>query len=378
MEPAAMAPSTAERARVARIAFLDDDHVMRLTRTILTAQGGDDEQWLRSFFAPERVDVDELIELGAGLRRRDGATVALAPGDGTAAGIEDANVLLFRRGRVTRELLSACPGVQLIQRLGEDPSGIDLAAAAERGIEVSCLSRRTLRHASEHVMALMLALVKQLLPADRAVRAGVGADTARPGVDGSAYNWIGLSGLAGLDGRTLGLVGCGEIGGLVARRAAAFGMRVLYNDAFRLSPAREQALGVDFRSLEALLEESDIVSVHVPGTPANAHLIGATEIARMRPDAWLINTSRGTVVDEDALYVALVEQRLAGAGLDVHDPEPRLASDRFCHLENVVLTPHVSGGSRLSVLAEIGQMYDNVRAVLAGGRAIHDRVEPAA
>jgi phosphoglycerate dehydrogenase-like enzyme len=151
-------------------------------------------------------------------------------------------------------------------------------------------------------------------------------------------------------------------------------MRVLYTDPVRLSPAREDALGVEFRSIGALLEEVDIVSVHVPGTPENAHLIGPGEIAAMRPGAWLINTSRGTVVDEGALYAALADKRLAGAGLDVHDPEPRLPSSRFCQLDNVVLTPHISGGSRKVVLREIGQMYDNVRAVLAGGHAVHGRV----
>jgi phosphoglycerate dehydrogenase-like enzyme len=371
-----MAPSTAQGSRVSQIAFLDDDHVMRLARMILSARGSEQEQWLRSFFAPEPIDLDALLELGAGLCRHDGATVALALDKGAVDRLDDANVVMFRRGRVTRDLLSAFPDLRLVQRLGEDSSSIDLEAAAERGIEVSCLPRRTLRHAAEHVIALMLALVKRLLDADHAVRAGVGVASARRGVDGSAYNWAGLTDLGGLDGRTLGLVGCGEIGSYVAQRATGFGMRVLYTDRVRLSPAREEALGVEFRSINALLKEADIVSVHVPGTSDNAHLIGSSEIARMRPGAWLVNTSRGTVIDEDALYVALVEGRLAGAGLDVHDPEPRPPSDRFCQLDNVVLTPHISGGSRKAVLSEIGQMYDNIRAVLAGGHATHGRIQP--
>ena len=360
----------------ARIAFLDDDHVMKLARLLLAAEGDEDERWIRTFFAPEPLDLDAALALGSGLRRRDGASVALASGgEGSDAARAGANVLMFRRGRVTRELLDACPDVRLVQRLGADPGGIDVAAAAERGIEVSCLPRRTLAFAAEHAMALMLALAKRLVSADRAVRAGVGADEPRRGDDGSAYNWAGLE-VDGLIGRTLGLVGCGEIGGLVARRAAAFGMRVLYADTNALSPAREQALGVERRSLAELFEEADVVSVHVPGVPANAGLVGAAELARMRPGAWLVNTSRGTVVDEDALYAALAGGRLAGAGLDVHAQEPRPPSDRFCQLENVVLTPHVSGGSRKGVLFEIGQLYENLRAVLAGGRALHGRVEP--
>jgi phosphoglycerate dehydrogenase-like enzyme len=374
-----MAPGTEKRTRVARIAFLDDDHVMKLARLMLSADGDDDEQWIRTFFAPEPLDMGAVLGLGAGLRRRDGASVELASGgEGAARVRERANVLTFRRATVTRELLEACPDVRLIQRLGEDPGGIDVEAAAEQGIEVSCLPRRTLAYAAEHTMALMLAVAKRLVPADRAVRAGVGLDRPRRGDDGSAYNWIGLADIGGLVGGTLGLVGCGEIGGLVARRATAFGMRMLYTDAIRMAPARERALGVEFRSLEELLAEADVVSVHVPGTPGNAGLIGAAEIATMRRGACLVNTSRGTVVDEDALYTALVERRLAGAGLDVHAQEPRPPSDRFCRLDNVVLTPHVSGGSRQGVLLEIGQMYDNVRSVLGGGLALHGRVDPVA
>jgi phosphoglycerate dehydrogenase-like enzyme len=356
---------------VTRITFLDDDHVMRLARLMLSADGGADERWLRAFFEPEPIDLGMLLALGAGLRRVDGVEVELAVPDGSVAG---SSALVFRRGRVTREVIEACPDLRLVQRLGVDASCIDLDAARARGVEVSCLPRRTLRSTAEHVLLLMLALSKRLLAADRAVRAGERGLPQPPSDDGVAHNWAGLSDVGGLAGRTLGIVGLGEVGTLVARLARAFEMRVLYSNRTRLQCDREARLAVEFRPLDGLLAESDFVSVHVPGTPANEQLIGAAEIRRMGPGAFLINTSRGRIVDEDALYDALVEERLAGAALDVHRREPRPAADRFCRLENVILTPHVGGGSRLGVVDEVAAMFDNVRAVLAGQRAPHGRV----
>lgn len=321
-----------------RIAFLDDDHVIALARRILSRSEPDR---VRAFFAPEVVDVEALFSLSDGLH--DSALVAP----------EEAEAIVFRRGRVPRALIEAAPDLRLIQRLGESPAGIDLQAARECGVEVSCLPRRTLRLTAEHAVLLMLALSRRLLQADRAVRTG----PAPPATGGVAYNWPGLDGIGGLAGRTLGIVGLGEVGALVARRAAAFEMTVRYFNR----AARD--LGYERRSLAALLEESDIVSLHVPGTAENERLIGAAELARMKPGALLVNTSRGRIVDEDALYEALVSGHLGGAGLDVHAFEPRPPDDRFCVLDNVVLTPHIGGGSRRNTLAELTQIYDNLRRV---------------
>jgi phosphoglycerate dehydrogenase-like enzyme len=366
-----MGPAPSGEMGGLRIAFLDDDHVMKLTRLMLSAGDRAEEEWLRGFFTPEPVDVPRLLELGAGLRRADGAEVVLVD-PRRPQSVAGSTVLVFRRGRVTAETMDACPDLRLIQRLGEDASSVDLDAARERGIEVSCLPRRSLHHAAEHAVMLMLALSKRLLVADRAVR------TVEPGAasssDGVAYNWVGLTGIGGLAGRTLGIVGLGEVGVHLATRAHALGMRLLYADRRRLAPDREEALHVELRSLDELLEGSDYVSLHVPGTGANERLIGAPQLARMRPRAYLVNTSRGPVVDEDALYEALVERRIAGAGLDVHAHEPRPAADRFCRLDNVILTPHVSGGSRLDTVAEVEAMFDNVRAVLAGQPPPHGGV----
>jgi phosphoglycerate dehydrogenase-like enzyme len=362
--------SAPEPAGEPRIVFLDDDHVIKLARLLLSSSGPEDERWVGGFFAPEQVDVGGLLELGAGLRYRDGVAIELAGPSGPPVGT---SIIAFRRGAVGAETIGNCPDLRLIQRLGEDCDPIDRGAAAALGVEVSCLPRRTLRHTADHAMALILALAKRLLAADRAVRAGVGADGGSA-LGEVAYNWAGLDGVGGLTGRRLGIVGFGEVGRLLAARARGFEMRVLYTSPLRLSATRERQLGVEFVALEQLLERSEFVSLHVPGTAANRGLIGAAEIARMAPGAFLVNTSRGSVVDEDALYDALLSGRLAGAGLDVHASEPRPASDRFCGLENVILTPHVSGGSRRGVLAEIASMFDNFRSVLAGSPPIHGRV----
>jgi phosphoglycerate dehydrogenase-like enzyme len=181
-------------------------------------------------------------------------------------------------------------------------------------------------------------------------------------------------GLGGLHGRSLGIVGLGEVGRLVAARARAFEMVVSYSGR-RLTQEEETALGVEHRPLPDLLAGCDVVTLHVPGIVA-APVLGRAEVAAMRPGALLVNTGRGRLVDEDALYVALVTGHLAGAGLDVHASEPRPRNDRFCRLDSVVLTPHIAGGSRLEVLDEVRSVFENVRSVAAGAVPPHGRVAP--
>jgi phosphoglycerate dehydrogenase-like enzyme len=353
---------------MSNIVFLDDDHVVKVARTLMQDPSASQEDHLRAFFAPEVVDVEASRALARGLLPRDGVRSGLA----ADVGLETASAIVFRRGRIDDKLLGASPSLRLVQRLGAGSDGIDLAAAARRGIQVSCLPRPTLMLAAEHTMALMLALAKRVVFADSAIRSDSSSTVAGNSGD-IAYNWLGLDGIRSLYGLTLGIVGMGEIGRLVSERARGFGMRVVYTDRQRLDPALEEQLCVAWRDMPQLLQDSDVVSVHVPNTADNRRLIDRDAIGRMRKDAFLLNTSRGALVDEDALYDALIEGRLAGAGLDVHEREPR-APDRFCKLGNVVLTPHIAGGSRLAVLREIGAIFDNVRAALAGEPVPHARI----
>jgi len=314
------------RAMAPRILFLDDDPVIRVLRMVLS--DAEHDPWIRDYFAPEKVDASRLVKAAKGLRRSDGAVIGLAS-DGK---FEDATAVLFRRGEVNRELLVRHPNLKLIQRLGERSQDIDLEAAAERGIRVSCLPRRTLHYTAEHGILLMLALAKRLLASDGAVREGATAAAGLGDLGGVVYNWAGMD-ASGLYGKTLGIVGMGEVGLLTARLARAFGMTNI---------------------------------------PENAGFANRSFFAAMRPSAFFINTSRGRLVDEDALYEALKAGTIAGAGLDVHAVEPRPAGERFGALQNVVLTPHVAGGARSGLLDEFEVVIRNCHAVLRGEPALHE------
>lgn len=350
---------------MALVLFLDDDHVLKLMRFAMAGPSQVPETWVRAFFSPEPSDPEQVYGRGAGLHPEDGVVVL---GEGTRVYDSPAEVeiLITRRGPVTSTVLEHFPKLRLIQRLGERAEGIDLGAAAARGVAVSCLPRRSLIYTAEHSILMMLALSKRLLEADSAVRTGAWDRSVTPPADRVSYNWVGLSGLSGLFGRRLGIIGLGEVGTIVARLSRALGMEVVYANRTRFTPEREECLGVRFASREKLLASSDFVSVNASNLPQNRGMIDAGVLASMKPGAFLINTSRGALVDDDALYGALTSGHLGGAGLDVHAQEPRLPEDRFCRLPNVVLTPHIAGGSRLGLLDELGDMLDNCRAALRG------------
>lgn len=347
-----------------RILFLDDDPVVRVLRMVLS--NAERDPWLHDYFAPEEVNFAPLIAAAAGLRRSDGAVIGLG------ADFEDATAIIFRRGAIDAALLARHPRLQLIQRLGERPEGIDLAAARAGGVRVSCLPRPTLNYTAEHVILLMLALAKQLLAADRAVREGSPDAAKAAGVEGSAYNWVGLPGATGLHGKTLGIVGLGEVGTLVARLARAFGMNVLYTKRRPAAPEVETAVGAKFAPLQELLGRSDHVSLNASNVPENSGLANAAFFSAMRPSAFFINTSRGRLVNEDDLYIALTKGIIAGAALDVHAVEPRPARDRFAALSNVILTPHVGGGAKSGLLDEFAVIARNCRAAFAAEPLRHE------
>jgi phosphoglycerate dehydrogenase-like enzyme len=351
------------------ITFLDHDHILRLVELGLGGPGVD-EAWGRALFAPDELDVDALRETARGLRVGDG-TVVRTTAPPTPENVAGSTILVTRRGAVTADMIDACPGLKLIQRLGERQDGIDMAAARARGVAVSCLPRPSMAYTAEHALLLMLALAKKLFASDRLVRQG-GWDAGKvEPADNVAYNWAGVPDVGGLYGRALGIVGLGEVGTLLARRATPCGMRVAYTARRRLSDAREADIGVTYVSLDELLLASDFIVVAAANVPENDKLIGASALARMKPTAYLVNISRGRLVDEDALYDALTSGRIAGAGLDVHRIEPRKPGDRFAALDNVILTPHLAGGSRKRVLEEVRQIYENCRAALSGKAIQH-------
>lgn len=347
------------------VAFLERDHVLDLARLALDRADGERGRAIEAFFLPERVPAAALLDLAAPLPE-----VGLIHTLDTTASLDEVTALFVRRAAVPGDLVRRLPGLRLIQRLGESTDGIDLDAIARAGVELSCLPRQTLVQVAEHVVLLALALLRRLAAAP-----GVIARFAPGKIDQVSYNWGGITPIETLQGKTFGIVGMGEIGRLLAPRAKAFGATVLYDKRTRLAEAEEERLGVRHVSRAELLARSDVVSMHYPPTRENHRIADAHFFGAMRPGAMFINTARGALVNEAALAAALASGHLAGAALDVHAREPRGGMSPFQAGTNVILTPHVAGGSRAQVLPEIGAMLDNLHRVLRGELPAAGRID---
>jgi phosphoglycerate dehydrogenase-like enzyme len=248
----------------------------------------------------------------------------------------------------------AAPRLRLVQLLTAGYDNVDLAAARRAKVPVANNGGANAISVSEHAVMLMLTVARRVIWQHGSVSAGRWRGN---GPSPRMYE---------LFGKTLGIVGLGTIGKKVARLAQAFRMRVEYYDVARLSEDAEDALGVRFRLLNEVLGNADVVSLHVPLNDSTRGLIGEGELARMKPSAILINTSRGPVVDEAALCRALADGRLFGAGLDVFDPEPPLADNPLLKLDNVVLTAHFAGPTWDNHVARFRNAFDNVQRVARG------------
>jgi len=247
----------------------------------------------------------------------------------------------FLTDRVDAELMDAAGGLRVIANCAVGYDNIDVASATERGIQVSNTPGVLTDATADLAWALLLAVARKVVQADRHVR------------EGAFHGWGPMDFLgADLAGTTLGILGMGRIGQATARRALGFSMRVLYTSASnravslwgKARPEPDFDFGPHPVSLDTLLSEADFLSIHVPLTPATAGIIGRDELERMKSSAILINTSRGRVVDESALVRALRSGRIAGAGLDVYEAEPVLAQG-LTELDNVVLLPHIGSAS---------------------------------
>jgi phosphoglycerate dehydrogenase-like enzyme len=246
----------------------------------------------------------------------------------------------------------AAPGLKLVQLMSAGYEHVDLGLAASFGVPVATFGDAMAAVVAEHTLLLILALYRRLLQMDAAVRSGAWR-TNEPV-------------LRELRGKRVGLIGFGHIGRAVASRLRAFEAEVSYYSRSRLSTDLETSLGVTFLPLDDLLRTSDIVSLHVPLSRATRGLIGARELALMQRHALLINTARGPVVDQSALTAALREERLAGAGLDVLDPEPPAVDDPLLTFPNVVFTPHNAGGSEEVWPRIVRTCFANVERVARG------------
>ncbi len=235
--------------------------------------------------------------------------------------------------RIDEEVLDRAPNLKMIANLAVGYDNIDVPAATVRGIPVSNTPGVLTDATADITFALILSTTRRVVEGDRKTRAGEFRFWA-------PLHFLGRE----VSGKTLGIIGMGRIGRAVAKRAKGFDMQLLYHSRRRLEVFEEKELGVVYADFNDLLEQSDFVSLHVPLTDKTHHLIGLRELRTMKPSAYLINTSRGPVVDEEALVEVLREGKIGGAGLDVYENEPALTPG-LTALSNVVLLPHVGSAT---------------------------------
>lgn len=275
---------------------------------------------------------------------------------GLAAALPWAEAIWHVLKPLTAAHIAAAPGLRLIQKIGVGVNTIDLDAAKAQGVAVCNLPGTNSRAVAELTLLLMLGALRRVAHFDAETRAGRGWAQPPEVQDG----------LFELGGRTVGLVGYGAVPAILAPVLRALGCRVLY-----AARAEKPGAAGEFRPLQALLAESDVVSLHVPETPQTRGMIGAAAIARMKPGAVLVNTARGGLVDQAALAAALRSGRLAAAGLDVFAQEPADATEPLFALPNVVVTPHVAWLTTGTFERSFDIAAENVRRLGAGEALLH-------
>jgi len=253
----------------------------------------------------------------------------------------------------------SAPKLKLIQLLSAGYDRVDIEAARRAGVPVCNNGGANAIAVAEHAIMLMLAVCRRLTWQHSMTASG-----RWRGNDVASVR------LYELHGRTLGIIGLGNIGKKVARLAQAFGLAVQYFDILRLTEDAADALGVRFRLFDEVLRTSDIVSLHVPLTPQTRHMMGAAQFKKMKPTAYLINTCRGPVVDEKALIEALGNGTIAGAGIDVFDQEPPPSDNPLFSMANVTVTPHFAGPTWDNQYARFRNAFDNVQRVARGEKPL--------
>ncbi len=246
--------------------------------------------------------------------------------------VADLDALIVRSAtKVRKEMIDAAKNLKAIGRAGVGLDNIDVEYAKSKGIKVINTPGATSISVAELTIGLLLGVMRKITYADREMRKGAWPKKKCKGIE--------------MYGKTLGIIGIGRIGREVAKRARAFGMRVIYYDVYRPDEATERDLGIEFRELDSLISEADVITLHVPLVPATKHMINRERIEKMKDGAIIINAARGGIVDEDALYEALKSGKLYGAALDVYENEP-LKESKLFELDNVVLTPHIGAQAK--------------------------------
>jgi phosphoglycerate dehydrogenase-like enzyme len=265
-----------------------------------------------------------------------------------------ADILLPGFAAVTADMLARSPRVRMIHKWGIGIDAIDLDAVRRHGVALAITTGANAGPVAELAIALMLAVYRRIPYVNRAMREG---RWPTPEMRETCYQ---------ITGKTVGLMGFGHIGRMLARRLRGFDAQVLYFDTRPADAGTEQELQARYVPMDELLARSDILSLHAPLVPQTAHFINARTIAAMKDGAVLINTARGGLVDEVALYQALVGGKLRGAGLDAFDPEPPAPDSPLLSLDQVVVTPHAGGGVFDNVAPVARHAFGNILRFLRG------------
>ncbi|MGD0159312.1 MAG: hydroxyacid dehydrogenase [Candidatus Bathyarchaeia archaeon] len=300
--------------------------------------------------------IEPVDNAGLDILRKVG-TVIIASGTSEESLIKeakDADAIVVRLAKITGRIIENTDRLKVIARTGVGVDNIDVAAATKKRVMVVNLPVMNTDSVAEHALCLILAMAKNLIEFDREVRKG---------------NWGIRDRLLpkniDLIDKTLGIVGLGTIGIAVARKAKGLNMRVLYQSRRRKADL-EKELGIEYTDLPTLLKEADFITVHIALSKETERMFGEKEFKTMKKTAYFINTSRGGVVDQKALYSALEDGRIAGAALDVFEEEPIKATDPILKLQNLIVTPHVAGHTRDSRIKMIVVLAEDVVRALNG------------
>lgn len=279
---------------------------------------------------------------------------ATLPDDAKIKLVQDADFLILFPGYLREPVLRAAQKVKLIQLVSVGFDRMDLKLCRELGIPVANNGGANALDVAEHTLALILAFYRRLVEMNTNVRTG-----QWNAIDSGATTYC-------IDGKTVGIVGLGQIGRRVARLLGAFGARLLYYDPYPPAPSIAHDLKAHQVTLEELFQQSDIITLHIPLNEATHHLVNEPLLALMKPNALLVNTCRGPVVDEAALTAVLRERRIAGAALDVLAQEPPAPNNPLLQLDNVLFTPHTAGVTRDTWPRRGKFIFENLQRVWAG------------
>jgi phosphoglycerate dehydrogenase-like enzyme len=356
------------------IVVIEDDRFLRLAAVVLDpTTSAERYAAFADFFAHDEPDFAGYcarVRKSAGSLFPAEVRLVATPAELTAA-LAGAKGLIVESLEVGRDELAAAPQLSVVQKYGAMPRNIDAQACAARGVKILTIARRANVACAEVALALMLMLAKKL---NRLAGRISIEELAEEGYPYRPFdrrhtpnaNWARIGGVGMLFGRTLGIIGLGEIGREIALRAAAFGMRILYYQRSPLPESEERHLQAAYVPLDELLAASDWVIPQIPGGPATRNFIDRERLARMKGGACIVNLSSADLVDRDALIDALRSGRLGGFALDPLYEEPGRRDDELKGFKNVILSPHIGGSPRANALDDIGDMVVALAREIAG------------